>query len=101
MEGYEIHMGQTTRIADAPAVLSIRQRGQQPCAVEDGCVRANGRVWGCYIHGLFNNQALRWAWLRTLGWRGPTTPHVDPYDRLADAVEAHLDSDHLTQLLAR
>jgi adenosylcobyric acid synthase len=63
VEGYEIHMGRTR---SANAWLEITARNGQPCQADDGCIRADGRVWGCYLHGLFANAALRRAWLASL-----------------------------------
>ncbi|MGB9739126.1 cobyric acid synthase [Chloroflexus sp.] len=88
LHGYEIHMGRTHRIGAAPALLTIIQRGAQTVLEEDGCVSHDGRVWGCYLHGLFTNDEFRHGWLRQLGWQ-PTTAvsgSVDPFDRLADHV---------------
>jgi adenosylcobyric acid synthase len=100
LAGYEIHMGQTVQTSDAQPVATIISRGAQPMKHDDGCVSSNGRVWGCYLHGLFNNEAFRQAWLRTLGWQDSVLPRSwDPYNRLADVVEAHLDQEQLTELL--
>lgn len=100
--GYEIHMGQTSLDAGAPALATITRRGAAPCSEPDGCLSADGRIWGCYIHGIFSAEGFRRAWLATLGWRpgAPTTPR-DPFERLADHVEAALDPDALAALLAR
>jgi adenosylcobyric acid synthase len=56
--GYEIHMGQTE--GERPW-LEVTGRSGKPVAVPDGSVGADGRVWGCYLHGLFENEALRRA----------------------------------------
>jgi adenosylcobyric acid synthase len=101
LTGYEIHMGRTVRNADAVPFLTITQRSEQPCDEDDGCVSADGRIWGCYLHGLFDNPGLRRSWLRTLGWNGSQDmATIDPYDRLADAVEAELDDVRLAEILA-
>ena len=50
--------------------------------------------------GIFDNDELRHAWLRSLGWRGRGR-HLDreaDYDRLADHVEAHLDMTAVRRL---
>ena len=100
--GYEIHIGRTTASAETPALLRITRRGNDVCDEIDGCRSDDGRVWGCYIHGIFANDAFRRGWLGTLGWRdrGVVAPR-DPYERLADHVEAHLDARQLDQLFAR
>ena len=45
---------------------------------EDGCpegaVSADGRVAGCYVHGLFTSDAFRRAWLASFG-EGEVPPH--------------------------
>lgn len=100
LTGYEIHMGCTERHAGGKPVLTITRRGQQLCHEDDGCASDDGRIWGCYLHGLFDNTSLRRSWLQTLGWtsREAVAP-TDPYDRLANTVERSLDRDHLTRLL--
>ncbi|WP_026369400.1 cobyric acid synthase [Kallotenue papyrolyticum] len=97
--GYEIHMGVSRRRAGRPAMLLGAPDAAEP--IEDGCVSADGRVWGCYLHGLFANHELRRAWLRTLGWHEPDFAPAapDPYERLADLLEQHLDHARLTELL--
>ena len=72
----------------------------------DGAVSADGRVWGCYLHGLFANAALRHAWLANLtaedGAETTDAPTLldDALNRLADAVEAVLDWERLESILA-
>jgi adenosylcobyric acid synthase len=101
IQGYEIHMGRTTVPADMPPLATIARPGADARAEPEGCQSADGRVWGCYIHGIFANQAFRRGWLGTLGWRDPgSAPPGDPYERLADHVEAYIDSAILYKLLA-
>ncbi len=104
--GYEIHAGRTIGGA---AWLDVQERSGQsvnaPDGVPDGAVAFEGRVWGCYLHALFENESLRRAWLRSLGWRGEG--RVASYDRrkaldeLADRVEAALDMERIVGLVAR
>jgi len=70
----------------------------------DGAVDASGRVWGTYLHGLFDSGDLRRAWLRSLGW-SPSDQEVDvatvrqaAYDRLAAAVRASLDVERVRRI---
>ncbi len=102
ISGYEIHMGQT----DTPQPwLQITTRSGQATQFSDGTVRTDGRVWGCYIHGLFANASLRRAWLADLGWRGAgdalpsTTDLQTALDQLADHVEASLDMQRLEAII--
>lgn len=96
--GYEIHAGRTVAtgctplFADAPAGTGAR----------------DGNVWGCYLHGLFENDALRRAVLAPLrAARGLPEPAPVSYaatlehsiDRLADGVRKHLDMEAVRALL--
>jgi adenosylcobyric acid synthase len=86
--------------------LEIARRGGQEVSVPDGATSAEGRVWGCYLHGLFDNANLRRAWLSSLGWRetsasrAPSTAgYGAAFDRLADAVEEALDMALLDRIV--
>jgi adenosylcobyric acid synthase len=101
IEGYEIHVGRTTARTAMPAVARIIRPGALAGDTPDGCVGAGGRVWGCYLHGIFANDAFRRAWLRTLGWHEQdAATRADRYERLADHVAAHIGPDYLEELLA-
>jgi len=92
VQGYEIHAGRTR--GGTPWLRLDRRNGTPTGGLPDGAVSPDGRIWGCYLHGLLDNTPLRRAWLRSLGWRAeaPTPAGLEAdLDRLADAVEAHLD----------
>lgn len=79
---YEIHMGVTTRPADAApaAVVSGLPEGLQ-------C----GRVRGTYLHGALEDPRVVEAWL---GFRPPEIMSKETsYDQLADWFEASADLD--------
>jgi adenosylcobyric acid synthase len=72
----------------------------------DGAMDASGRVWGCYVHGLFDNDAFRRHFLAEVrvafGLPMPTAAGSgveSPYDRLADAFEQHIDMTLLWKIL--
>jgi adenosylcobyric acid synthase len=103
VHGYEIHMGRTQ---GNHAWLEITGRSGQRVSEPDGSVSHDGRVWGCYLHGLFQNQAVRRAWLTSLGWRPGEEDLVRAsssvqaaFDRLADEVEEALDMDKLQAMI--
>ena len=102
VDGYEIHMGRTTLKAGEPW-LRINRRGAQAVEVLDGAASPDGKVWGCYLHGLFNNINLRRAWLATLGWESQGAPEPASLEaalnRWADQVEAALDMSLLDQII--
>jgi adenosylcobyric acid synthase len=94
VRGYEIHMGHTT---SQQPWLEISRRGGTPLALADGAVTKAGKVWGCYLHGLFANETLRRAWLASLGWHeapdsaSASRPLQVMLDTLASHVAASLD----------
>jgi adenosylcobyric acid synthase len=102
--GYEIHHGRTERGALAPW-LTVRERGGVPVTAEEGAIREDGLVAGCYIHGLFESDRFRQALLRALAARrgrtvGVTTfQRAAAYDRLADHVRRHLDLEAIHRWL--
>jgi len=99
--GYEIHMGRTD---SQSSWLEISKRGEQSVRVSDGATSEDGKVWGCYVHGLFANQNLRRAWLESLGWSGKelgesSNPFAASLTRLADTLESTLDMDLLEKII--
>ena len=93
--GYEIHHGDTEIGPDASCLVEIEGR-------PGGAIR--GKVWGCYLHGLFANDELRRGWLRSLGAeRRDDTSWEDridaELDRLADLLEASLDIAAIDRLI--
>jgi len=111
VEGYEIHMGRTV---GGRSWLEITRRNGAATALADGAVSDDGRIWGCYLHGLFANTTLLRAWLAScrMGFQPvqaggrvenpsyKTTSTLDlALDRLADAVEASLDMGKLAAIV--
>ncbi len=91
VQGFEMHLGQTTGSGLARPMLDL---GGRP----DGAVSADGRVAGCYLHGLFAGDAFRRAFLRRLGADSAVAYEATierTLDGLADHVERHLDLEAL------
>ena len=97
VSGYEIHMGRTAGKACRQPMLEIAGK-------PDGAVSADGRIMGCYLHGLFASGAFRRHFLQALGAEAGAADHsavVDQaLDELAEALERHLDIDGLLQVAA-
>jgi len=101
--GYEIHRGRTTAAAGNPRLFLLAD------GRDDGATNRDGRVWGTYLHGVFDNPGLRRAWLSSLGWRAPSgeTAGAEPLeqivdreiDRIADIVSEHIDRDAVFALV--
>ncbi len=101
IHGYEIHMGRSRPIDDT--ATSLCYIGLAGSGHSDGAITAEGRIWGTYLHGLFDNDILRHAWLRSLGWQGhgQTFDREQAYNRLAGHVRAHLDMAALRQIVGQ
>lgn len=97
--GYEIHMGRSHYLDPTPA--SLCHIGPPGHGHADGALAAEGRIWGTYLHGLFDNDALRQAWLGSLGWPGSSQPFDRQlaYNRLAAHVRAHVDMAALRRII--
>jgi adenosylcobyric acid synthase len=88
--GYEIHAGVST--GPALAQPAIRLNDGRP----DGALSGDGQLLGSYLHGLFDAASARDALLRWAGLAVRETPDYrqlreDGINRLADAIETHLD----------
>jgi adenosylcobyric acid synthase len=60
--GYEIHMGETVYDSGCrPFALILRAGDASP--IQDGATDESGRVWGTYIHGIFDDDVFRHAFL--------------------------------------
>ncbi len=102
LDGYEIHMGETSARGNW---LEITKRNGEAAHTPDGAMSEDGRIWGCYLHGIFATDAFRRAWLSSLGWRKDSLSpsHAESFqrslDELADAVEASLDMKKLEKII--
>jgi adenosylcobyric acid synthase len=106
VRGYEIHMGQSTAGGGTEAPFRLLRRSGRSCGLHDGAVRPEGWVLGTYLHGLFDNHALRAAMLENLARRkgvvfrpGVPLARASEYDRLADCLRSELDLDVLRTII--
>ena len=94
--GYEMHMGETTG-PDTVRPLVRLESGP------DGARAANGRVMGCYLHGLFAADGFRRAFLEGLRRRETAGIAYDALveetlDALGAHLETHLNLDRLLEV---
>jgi adenosylcobyric acid synthase len=92
MKGYEIHMGKSVAIGQGRALFRIIERNGIRCDEEEGIGSFSGEVWGCYLHGLFENDRLRLAFLdhfRIQKSGGPAEPAQGrPAERASEPAPA-------------
>ena len=85
VRGYEIHLGETTGPDCARAWLDLDGR-------PEGAADVTGRVLGCYLHGLFEADRFRAAYLSRLGLDVPVWDHAASVEATLDALAAHLET---------
>jgi len=94
--GYEMHVGETTGPDRARPVLRFDD------GRTDGAVSRDGLASGVYVHGLFNDDGFRAAFLRALGGAGASLNYEqsidETLDALADHCARHLDLDALLEI---
>ena len=98
VSGYEIHCGISHGAALA-CPSSVLDDGRS-----DGALSPDGQILGSYLHGLFDQPQALSALLAWAGLRDAATVDVhalreESIDRLADAVENHLDTAALLGLI--
>ncbi|MGQ0443677.1 MAG: cobyric acid synthase [Beijerinckiaceae bacterium] len=84
--GYEMHMGRSFGPDCGRPVLRFSD------GRTDGAASADGRVSGCYVHGLFADAAQRSALLARLGGKGSGVSYDESLDAALDAVASHLEA---------
>lgn len=114
VSGYEIHHGQTER-EDAPglrAAILAADAQDRPLAfgLDDAALKQTGlsRIWGTYLHGIFDEDEFRHGFLDQLRSLKGLPPLAAPrprfglepaLDRLAEALRQHLDIKRIYQAL--
>ena len=101
IEGYEIHMGRTSRSGRCMEGADF---------TSGGTGTASGGVYGSYIHGIFDGEGIAAAVVKALADRkgvvlsgGDASSHRDfkekEYDRLAAILRENLDMDRIYGML--
>lgn len=94
VEGYEIHHGKTKSVGNTRVILLNGK------AEELGHSDPTGRIWGTYIHGIFDKDQFRRKYLDQIRIRKGKTPLVDvqvsynlekSLDRLAENIRHSLN----------
>ena len=107
LRGYEIHMGITKKEPGILPAFHVRHADESR---EDGAHSPDLRVWGTYLHGLFDSDAFRDSFLngvrRHKGVANAAAGSYemlkqDGFEKLAAIVRASLDMQKLYAILER
>ena len=103
VEGYEIHMGATENLGNAVPILTLED------GRTDAYMTPDGRIWGSYLHGIFDNEELVFGLVHEIMKEKGIDPEADElsiaeykeiqYDKLADLIRNHLDMDRIYRIL--
>jgi adenosylcobyric acid synthase len=94
--GYEIHNGRSKGPDTSRPGFTLEGRPH-------GARSADGRVAGCYVHGLFDKAGFRQSFLRSMDLAVTgSTDHLATVnaalDEIAEAMERHLDLDTMLRI---
>jgi adenosylcobyric acid synthase len=106
LSGYEIHVGETSYLERArPFAQLIRHSSEAPESQTDGCITLDTRIFGTYLHGLFDEDNFRHIFIsaaREFHQLAPATgmnnwreKRKESLDRLATSVNQSLDTPRI------
>lgn len=110
VRGYFIHMGQTIGREMRPCFRVHRlDRGSEESSSGtnesfDGAVDQTGRIWGTYVHGVFDLPEFRRAWVNRARGKKALQPLADLVSQsISQALDSQLDvwADHLQLHITR
>ncbi|MBN9248815.1 MAG: cobyric acid synthase [Hyphomicrobium sp.] len=83
-QGYEMHVGNTSGPDTARPMLTFAD------GRSDGATSPDGRVAGCYVHGIFSSDAARASILSTFGVEASGNSYEAEIDDILDGFAEHL-----------
>ena len=103
VEGYEIHMGKT-KIKNIDSAVKITKRNNIIKNDYDGAISKNGRIWGCYLHGIFDGYRFRHYFLRKISkgdLKNPNKENMNDFrERQINLLAEHFRKNmHLEKVL--
>lgn len=108
VKGYEIHMGQTRFTERAEPVFKLTKQGNQSVFLDEGGSILSGKIWGTYLHGIFDSDSFRHYFLNQLRIQknlplqnelSIVSKRSETFDRLAESVRSHIDMHLFYRLL--
>ena len=106
--GYEIHLGVTDYLSEAKPLFELRRQGDDEPVI-DGVVSPDRRIIGTYLHGLFDDDEFRHAFVRSAraashlngprAYANVKAEREARFDRLADHVRQSINLDEILKWL--
>jgi len=107
VDGYEIHMGVTSISHNMTPALHIKSCNCMPTDTLDGAVNSDGKIWGTYLHGLFDMSGFRRKFLKELrpdltynATKSVSLFRDKQYTLLAEHFRKHLDMPKLLDMVS-
>ncbi|MFA4983948.1 MAG: cobyric acid synthase [Candidatus Omnitrophota bacterium] len=108
VSGYEIHHGRTRMLNGCLPVFRVTERRGKKTSALEGASLENGRVWGTYLHGVFDADGFRRIFLNRIrhgkGLRLLGSSSSDPdreFDKLAGLVRKNLNLKLLYKIIKK
>lgn len=108
LKGYEIHMGESFYVKGSRPLFEVTRQGKFTSTVYDGAAAREGRIWGTYMHGIFDNDHFRFTFLEEMRMEkgmvsgGSSKSHEaakeEGFRKLAQVVRENLDMDKLYEI---
>ena len=110
VSGYEIHMGKTDLNEGSKPFVKIEKRLDEEVYIYDGCISEDGKVFGTYLHGIFDDIKFTRSFLNSIR-REKGLDSVESkvnsfeefknkeYDKLAEHLRKHLDMEKIYEIL--
>jgi adenosylcobyric acid synthase len=109
VRGYEIHVGETSYLPGAQALARLERAGLSTQEILDGAVSFDGRSFGTYLHGIFDDDVFRHQFLSAARSALGLAPGARFFDwklerqrqwkQLSTVVEQALDLDSICSWL--
>jgi len=106
VSGYEIHHGRTRVLQGCSPVFRITERQGQKTEDFDGVSSEDGRIWGTYMHGVFDADTFRRSFLNKIrlkkNWQplASTAFNLDrEFNKLADLIRENIDMAALYKIM--
>ncbi len=108
VRGYEIHMGETNPLWDTEPVFEMKPYGNAKTPGWEGCSVLGGKVWGTYLHGLFDNKGFLRYFLNSLRVKKGLSMRLDDpvvgekdsgYNQLAKMIRTNIKMNLFYEIL--